>query len=96
MNIALVAHDNCKKDLVRWAREHVNELRGHRLTCTGTTGRLIDAALRELLGDESPSTPVECLKSGPLGGDPVSYTHLSGASSRAARSASDGVASRTP
>lgn len=21
MNIALVAHDNCKKDLVRWARE---------------------------------------------------------------------------
>ena len=69
MNIALVAHDNCKKDLVRWAREHVNELRGHRLTCTGTTGRLIDAALRELLGDESPSAPVECLKSGPLGGD---------------------------
>ena len=69
MNIALVAHDNCKKDLVRWAREHVNELKGHRLTCTGTTGRLIDAALRELLGDESPSTPVECLKSGPLGGD---------------------------
>lgn len=68
MNIALVAHDNCKKDLVRWAREHVNELKGHRLTCTGTTGRLIDAALRELLGDESPSTPVECLKSGPLGG----------------------------
>ena len=58
MNIALVAHDNCKKDLVRWAREHVNELKGHRLTCTGTTGRLIDAALRELLGDESPSTPV--------------------------------------
>ena len=25
--------------------------------------------MRELLGDESPSTPVECLKSGPLGGD---------------------------
>ena len=69
MNIPLLAHDNCKKDLVRWAREHVNELKGHRLTCTGTTGRLIDAALRELLGDESPSTPVECLKSGPLGGD---------------------------
>ena len=69
MNIALVAHDNFKKDLFRWAREHVNELKGHRLTCTGTTGRLIDAALRELLGDESPSTPVECLKSGPLGGD---------------------------
>ena len=57
MNIALVAHDNCKKDLVRWAREHVNELKGHRLTCTGTTGRLIDAALRELLGDESRGVP---------------------------------------
>ena len=69
MNIALVAHDNCKKDLVRWAREHVRELKGHRLICTGTTGRLVREALHDLLGDESPSTPVECLKSGPLGGD---------------------------
>ena len=69
MNIALVAHDNCKKDLVRWVRDHVRELKGHRLICTGTTGRLVREALRELLGGESPSTPVECLKSGPLGGD---------------------------
>lgn len=38
MNIALVAHDNCKKDLVRWAREHVNELKGHRLTWHGDHG----------------------------------------------------------
>lgn len=69
MNIALVAHDNCKKDLVLWVREQVAALKGHHLICTGTTGRLVEAALREVLGDESPSTPVECLKSGPLGGD---------------------------
>lgn len=41
MNIALVAHDNCKKDLVRWAREHVNELKGHRLTWHGDHGDVL-------------------------------------------------------
>ena len=52
MNIALVAHDNCKKDLVRWVRDHVWELKGHRLICTGTTGRLVREALLELLGGD--------------------------------------------
>ena len=69
MNIALVAHDNCKKDLVGWVREHVDALKGHCLTCTGTTGRLVSEALREALGDEGAETTVICLKSGPLGGD---------------------------
>lgn len=48
-------------------------------TCAGAEGPPPDLhrnhgaarkeALHDLLGDESPSTPVECLKSGPLGGD---------------------------
>ena len=58
MNIALVAHDNCKKDLVRWAREHVNELKGHRLTCTGTTeGKGHTGSLRSTLLLAKKETP---------------------------------------
>ena len=44
-HIALVAHDNCKAELVRWVRTHARELKDHRLTCTGTTGRLVREAL---------------------------------------------------
>ncbi len=58
--IALVAHDNCKHDLVAWARYNVATLARHRLLATGTTGRLLE---RELGLD------VRRLKSGPLGGD---------------------------
>ena len=69
-NIALVAHDNRKKDLVEWVKTNWEELIKHELTCTGTTGRLVEEALREFLPKE-----VQCLlkitklKSGPLGGD---------------------------
>ena len=58
--IALVAHDNCKADLVEWAEYNLDELRGHQLVATGTTGTM----LQHELGLE-----VECLHSGPLGGD---------------------------
>ena len=51
-HIALVAHDNCKAELVRWVRTHARELKDHRLTCTGTTGRLVREALAEELGVE--------------------------------------------
>jgi methylglyoxal synthase len=58
--IALVAHDHCKADLVRWARDHRDVLAAHELVATGTTGaRLIDE-----LG-----LAVTRLLSGPLGGD---------------------------
>jgi methylglyoxal synthase len=58
--IALVAHDNCKTDLVEWTEYNLAELQRHDLVATGTTG----AILRHELG-----LPVECLHSGPLGGD---------------------------
>jgi methylglyoxal synthase len=58
--IALVAHDNKKKDLLEWAKFNRDLLAGHALYATGTTGRLI----AETLGMD-----VARLQSGPLGGD---------------------------
>ena len=58
--IALVAHDNRKKDLLEWAKFNRDLLATHELCATGTTGVLVEEALR---------TPVFKLQSGPLGGD---------------------------
>jgi methylglyoxal synthase len=58
--IALVAHDNCKAELIRWARQHRDELASHELVATGTTGgRVTDEV----------GLPVTRLLSGPHGGD---------------------------
>lgn len=58
--IALIAHDNQKDDLVRWCVRHEEELKQHFLCGTGTTSRLIA---------EATGLPVKAYKSGPLGGD---------------------------
>jgi len=58
-NIALVAHDNRKKDLVEWAIHNQAILKEHKIYATGTTGKLIAEVLEN----------VTRLKSGPLGGD---------------------------
>ncbi len=58
--IALVAHDNKKRDLVEWAKFNRDLLARHRIYATGTTGALLE---REL------ELPVTKLQSGPLGGD---------------------------
>ena len=60
MNIALVAHDRKKDDMVALASEFASLLRQHSLMATGTTG----GRLQHEVG-----LPVECLLSGPLGGD---------------------------
>jgi len=68
--IALVAHDNMKQDLVEWAEYNYHTLLRHRLVCTGTTGGLIDEAIRGKAAGELPSDfRITLLKSGPLGGD---------------------------
>ncbi|MEO6666976.1 MAG: methylglyoxal synthase [Nitrospiria bacterium] len=59
-NIALVAHDNKKQDLVEWATYNRTLLVHHTLYATGTTGTILE---RELGCD------IIKLQSGPLGGD---------------------------
>ena len=58
--IALVAHDDKKRDLLEWAKFNKLHLAQHDLYATGTTGKLLE----QELGIE-----VNKLQSGPLGGD---------------------------
>ncbi|WP_423127645.1 methylglyoxal synthase [Gaoshiqia sp. Z1-71] len=68
--IALVAHDNRKKDLIEWVSYNWNEFLPHSLVCTGTTGKLIQDTLMQKCRENDVIPPeVLRLKSGPLGGD---------------------------
>jgi len=69
--IALVAHDNCKKNLIEWVEWNWELLIKHKLICTGTTGGLVEKALVKKI-EENETTyilDITKLKSGPLGGD---------------------------
>ena len=71
-NIALVAHDNRKQDLIEWVQWNYEILIKHQLVCTGTTGRLVEETLREKLKKNQnllKMPPIKKLMSGPLGGD---------------------------
>ena len=59
-NIALIAHDERKQDLLEWADYNKGTLRQHNLFGTGTTGSLIARETK---------LKVKTFKSGPLGGD---------------------------
>lgn len=59
-NIALIAHDNKKKDLIEWCITHYDILKNHTLCGTGTTARMIT---------ERSGLQVKGYNSGPLGGD---------------------------
>lgn len=59
-NIALIAHDSKKKELIAWCDEHQEILKQHFLCGTGTTARMIT---------EQTGLPVKGYNSGPLGGD---------------------------
>ena len=58
--IALIAHDNKKKDIIEWAEYNKNILSRFELCGTGTTARLVS---------EATGLPVKGYLSGPLGGD---------------------------
>jgi methylglyoxal synthase len=58
--IALVAHDNCKEDLLDWATYNRATLVDHHLVATGATGRLLNKEV---------DLNILCFQSGPLGGD---------------------------
>jgi methylglyoxal synthase len=58
--IALVAHDNKKRDLVEWAKFNRDLLAHHKIYATGRTGTILEQELK---------FPIIKLQSGPLGGD---------------------------
>ena len=58
--IALVAHDNMKRDLLEWATFNRDLLTHHVVYATGTTGSLLERHL---------GFQIHKLQSGPLGGD---------------------------
>lgn len=67
--IALVAHDNMKRDLAEWVDWNWEILLKHHLVCTGTTGTLVTSTLLERRGNQNGRFDITLLKSGPLGGD---------------------------
>ena len=75
-NIALVAHDNRKKDLLEWVEYNWEILIPNNIYCTGTTGSLVEQAIetkfsirKDYENKALPTLKLTKLKSGPLGGD---------------------------
>jgi methylglyoxal synthase len=58
--IALIAHDRCKHTMIELARKHRELLAKHSLVATKTTGGLLNDAHQ---------LNVQCMLSGPQGGD---------------------------
>ena len=58
--VAVIAHDTRKPVMLRWVERHQKELSRFHIVTTGTTGKLIEEALK---------IKVQRFKSGPLGGD---------------------------
>ena len=71
LTVALVAHDNMKRDLAVWVAWNWEKLLSHRLICTGTTGRIVAETLMARRSTDSAHSrfDITMLKSGPLGGD---------------------------
>lgn len=59
-NIALIAHDGKKREMIEWCEENADILKMHFLCGTGTTARMIT---------DKTGLPVRGYNSGPLGGD---------------------------
>ena len=59
-NIALIAHDNKKADIIDWCQKNKDILSQHFLCGTGTTAKMIA---------DKTGLPIRGFNSGPLGGD---------------------------
>ncbi len=60
MNVALIAHDKKKMEMIVFCKDYEEILSKHNLYATGTTGKKIM---------ENTKLSIKCMKSGPLGGD---------------------------
>jgi len=60
MNIALIAHDKKKEEIVAFVNENKETFKNHRLYATGTTGKILM---------EQTGLKINRKRSGPLGGD---------------------------
>lgn len=78
LNIALVAHDARKQELIEWCKHNIEWLGNHKLFATGTTGNMIkniDITYEPVPNEQYAVKTgplldkVNCLLSGPLGGD---------------------------
>ena len=58
--IALIAHDNKKRELIEWTKYNRETFLKCDVIATGTTGKMLESEL---------GIKVRCLQSGPLGGD---------------------------
>jgi methylglyoxal synthase len=86
LNIALVAHDARKQEMIEWVTYNIDVLKEHNLYATGTTGKMISNIITDFITTEPDKNglvplyakevkplqgKVNCLLSGPLGGDSV-------------------------
>ncbi len=60
MNIALIAHDKKKEDIIKFVTAYLHVFKEHKLYATGTTGSKIAEATK---------LAIHRFRSGPLGGD---------------------------
>lgn len=58
--IALIAHDNKKCEIIKWAHDNIDILKKCKLCGTGTTAKLVH---------DNTGLTIEAFLSGPLGGD---------------------------
>lgn len=63
-HVALVAHDNCKPELLRWVKENKEKLQRHFLYATGTTGHMLS---------KETGLAIKSMISGPMGGRPTTW-----------------------
>lgn len=60
MRLALIAHDKKKHEMVVFVQKNIDFLKNCKLVATGTTGKIVA---------EATGLEVDCMMSGPLGGD---------------------------
>ncbi|WP_419702863.1 hypothetical protein [Promicromonospora sp. NFX87] len=66
-HIALLAHDNIKTELLRWAECNHDSLSQHQLYATGTTGTMLKYELGLPVHGSCPGRPAATCASGPSG-----------------------------